>query len=512
MKKMFVLFTFLFQITFIAFFTKSEAQNIKGFDTRVGEIIQTEIIPSLTGARDIGGCIVTKTGRIVIAAGASDIKQNHPFKIAVTDDGGKTVRPVFTMKPETPEVTYHTVGLAYDPESNLIVSLFGRTNGLEIFDWDKYKLVPFSYEKSGDNEAILALSWDNGETWHVDKRIRLPKPEFTSGMVGNGIIQDGVFYFSHVIATSNKAHTERRHAVYLARFEPVRKKDGSYTGKLDLRYRTLSSSDDKDIRYSSETVYIKKRDGSGYLSFTRSQPGPPYRREYDSDHRPTGEFERVKTVGFDPRDYDHGLNGPLLIAFGVTRLADGNLLYASRYYGTKHHRAGNIFMTSTDEGKTWTFKDDYIPWSLAPLTFPNIGSGGNPTMNYKPDGSLVHITSQGWQLGKDGTYRHPSPGGFAMCTFKGIDISLDKPGIITVDVSTIAKLENVFIGKISVIKSAGVEMPDETTKRYSYSADLTKVTFPYKKTGDNAFIQLEIVLANKANGYRTVFRPRIEIK
>ncbi len=511
MKNQLRLFIILFQVICFTVLTKIAAQNSK-YNTRIGTIIQTEIISSLTGARDIGGEIVTKTGRIVIAAGASDIKQNHPFKIAVTDDDGKTVKEVFKMEPETPEVTYHTVGLAYDPESNIIVSLFGRTNGLKIFDWKKYKLVPFSYEKSGDNEAILALSWDNGETWHVDKRIRLPKPELTSGMVGNGIIQDGVFYFPHVISTSNKNHTERRAAVYLARYEPIRKKDGSYTGKLDLRYRTLSSSNNRDIRYSDETVYIEKLDGSGYISFTRSQPGPPYRREYNLDHRPTGEFERVKTVGFDPRDYDHGFNGPLLIAFGVTRLADGNLLYASRYYGTKHHRAGNIFMTSTDEGKTWTFKDDYIPWTLTPLTFPNIGSGGNPTMNYKPDGSLVHMTSQGWQLGKDGTYKHPNPGGYALCVFKGINISFDKPGFITVDVSTITKLEDVFIGKILVTQSTGVKMPDETTKRYSYSDDLTKVSFPYKKTGDNAFIQLEIVLANKSNSYRPVFRPRIEIK
>ena len=55
-------------------------------------------------------------------------------------------------------------------------------------------------------------------------------------------------------------------------------------------------------------------------------------------------------------------------------------------------------------------------------------------------------------------------------------------------------------------------MPEETTKRYRYSSDLTKVWFPYKKTGDKAFIQMEIVLANKSNGYRPVFTPRIEIR
>lgn len=488
---------------------EKERNTKEGFSTRIGTIVRAEMIPSLTGARDIGGAIVTKTGRIVIAAGASDIKQNHPFKIAVSDDGGKTVREVFTMKPETPEVTYHTVGLAYDPDRNLIVSMFGRTDGLKVFDWKKYELVPFSYDKSGKNEAFLAISWDNGETWHIDKRIILPRPEYTSGMIGGGVVKEGVFYFPHVIATSNKDHSERRSAVYLARYAPVTEKGGGYTGHFDFRFRTLSSSDNKDIRYSDETVYIEKRDGSGYISFTRSAPGPPYRREYDQDHHPTGEFERCRTVGFDSRDYDPGNNGPLLIAFGVVRLADGNLLYASRFYGTDHHRAGNIFMTSVDEGKTWCFKDDYIPWTLDPLTFSNIGSGGNPEMFYKPDGSLIHITSQGWH-GEN--VRKPEPGGFALCTFEGIDVSLQSPGIITVDVSGITKVEDVFIGKISVTASKGVKMPDETTKRYRYSEDLTRVWFPYEKTGDPAFIQLEVVLVNKANGYRSVFTPGIEIK
>jgi len=512
MKIMFLRFILFLQIGVLVFLPESRAQNNKGkYDTRIGTIIQAEIIPSLTGARDIGGCIVTKSGRIVIAAGVSDIKQNHPFKIAITDDGGKTVKEVFDMQPETPEVTYHTVGITYNPELDLIVSFFGRTNGLKIFDWEKYETVPWSYEKSGTNDAFLALSWDNGETWHIDKKIRLEKPEYTSGMIGSGVIQNGVFYFPHSVSTSNENKTERRLAVYLARYEPIKTKDG-FTGNLDIKYRTLSSSSKIDIRYSDETVYIEKLDGTGYISFTRSQPGPPYRREYDLNHYPTNEFERIQTVGFDPDDYDHGHNGPLLIAFGIVRLADGNLLYASRYYGTKHHRAGNIFMTSTDEGKTWEFhEDNYIPWTLDPLTFPNIGSGGNPEIYYKPDGSLVHITSQGWQLGKDGTYRHPSPGGFALCTFKGIDISLDTPGKITVDVSTITKLKKVFISKISVTESKGVEMPDETTERYSYSSDLTKVSFPYKKTGDNAFIKLEIVLANESNGYRPVFTPIIKI-
>ena len=509
MKKSFVSFAILIILQSSTCVAGDPPQDTNGFITRIGTIVQAEMIPTLTGARDIGGCIVTKTGRIVIAGGASDIKQNHPFKIALTDDGGKTVREVFSMQPERPTVTYHTVGITYDPKQDLIVSFIGRTDGLQVFDWDKYELVPFSVEKSGNNDAILAMSWDNGETWHIDKTIRLPKPEYTSGMIGGGIVNDGTFYFPHAVSCSNKNQTERRHSVYLARFKPTIAKGGGFTGNLDPRYRTISSSEDRDIRYSDETVYIEKLDGSGYISFTRSAPGPPYRREYDLNHNPTNEFERCKTVGFDPRDYDAGHNGPMLIAFGIVRLTDGNLLYASRFYGTDHHRAGNIFMTSTDEGKTWKFDEDYVPWSLDPITYPNIGSGGNPQMAYKPDGSLVHITSQGWHGDNE---RKPSPGGFAMCAFKGIDVSLDTDGMVTVDVSTIAKLEDVYIGKISVTESEGVEIPNKYTKRYRYSANSSRVSFPYKKTAKKAFIQLEIVLANRSNGYRPVFTPRIEIK
>jgi hypothetical protein len=492
------------------FAQENDAPDNKGFQTRIGTIIQTEIIPSLTGARDIGGCIVTNTGRIVIAAGVSDVKQNHPFKIAMTDDGGKTIQEVFTMHPENSTVTYHANGIAYDPKQNLIICLFGRTEGYKVFDFEKYEEVPFSIDKTGKNDAILALSRDNGITWHIDKKVSLNKHEHTSGMVGSGIVAEGSFYFPHVMSGVNQNKTELRHSVYLAKFNPIKLKDNNFTGELDLRFKTFSSTNDIDIRYSDETVYIEKLDGTGYISFTRSQPGPPYRREYDLSHKPIQEFERIKTVGFDQRDFDQGSNGPLLIAFNVVRLADGNLMYSSRYYGTEHHRAGNIFMTSNDEGKTWYFKDDYIPWTLNPLTFSNIGSGGNPQMSYSPDGSLVHITSQGWQLGKEGTYRHPSPGGFALCKFKGIEINADS-GIISIDVSTIAKIDDVFIGKISVTESAGVKLKDETTKRYSYSKDLSSVCFSYEKMDKDAYIQLEMVLANKFNNYRPVFNPRIEI-
>jgi len=507
MKNFLVLLIILLLVSGFTFTQENYAPDRKGFHTRIGTIIQTEMIPSLTKARDIGGCIVTNTGRIVIAAGASDIKQNHPFKIAITDNGGKTFKEVFTMHPENSTVTYHANGIAYDPKQNLIVCFFGRTEGVKIFDYEKYQLVPFSIDKTGKNDAVLALSWDNGLTWHIDKRVSLFKHEHTSGMIGGGVVTEGAFYFPHVMVGVNQNKTEWRASVYLAKFNPIKLENDGFTGELDLRFRTFSSADDIDIRYSDETVYIEKLDGTGYISFTRSQPGPPYRREYDLNHNPINEFARCKTVGFDPRDFDKGRNGPMLIAFNVVRLADGNIMYSSRYYGTAHHRAGNIFMTSTDEGKTWQFKDDYIPWNLNPLTFSNIGSGGNPQMSYAPDGSLVHITSQGFHGENE---RKPEPGGFALCKFKGIDIKNDS-GIISIDVSTIAKIEDVFVAKISVTESAGVKMQDETTKRYTFSKDMSQVYFSYEKTAKEAYIQLEIVLANKTNNYRPVFNPRIEI-
>ena len=83
----------------------------KELQTRIGKIIQAQTIPSLTGARDIGGAIVTRTGRTVISVGASDPELNYPCNIAVTDDYGRTVRSVFSM-PAIEDVNYHTVGLA----------------------------------------------------------------------------------------------------------------------------------------------------------------------------------------------------------------------------------------------------------------------------------------------------------------------------------------------------------------------------------------------------------------
>ena len=478
------------------------------FATRIGTIVQAEHIPSLTGARDIGGAIVTRTGRVVIAAGISDGNLNYPYRIAITDDGGQTVREVFSM-PAGDEVTYHTLGLTYDHERHVIVSMFGRLDGYKLLTRDRGEVLPFALERCGDNDAIVVMSWDDGETWHVDQVLRLPKPENSHGMSGCGVIDGDAIVFPHGIGTGDPDMTKWRHIGALACLRLVPGEDGNFSSQYDHRYRVLASNEDQDVPFSSETVYLPKLDGTGFLSFTRNQAGPPYRREYDQDHRPTGEFERCRTTGFDPRDYDAGHNGPLLIAFGITRLADGNLLYASRFYGTDHHRASNIFMTSTDEGRTWDFGDDYVPKSLEPLAFYSSGMGGNPQMCCGPDGRLVHITSEGW-------VGDPPTGGFYLCRFQGFDIEVvegrgDDTGTITIDVSTIARLEDVYIGKIVVEDSAGLELPDEAAERYRFCADMTQVSFPYRKVSDPAHVRARIVLANRVNAHRPVFVPRIDI-
>ncbi len=69
----------------------------KAFQTLIGKIVRAQKISSLTGARDIGGAIVTRSGRTVISVGASDGELNYPCSIAVTDDYGRTVRSVFSM-------------------------------------------------------------------------------------------------------------------------------------------------------------------------------------------------------------------------------------------------------------------------------------------------------------------------------------------------------------------------------------------------------------------------------
>ena len=496
------------------------SEMLEAFQIRVGKIIQAEKIESLTGARDIGGAIVTCTGRIVIAGGISDGELNHPYKIVVSDDGGKTVREVFSQ-PAGEKLSYHTLGLTYDEKNHVIISMFGRNKDHQLLDRPYGKRLPFSMDICGDNQAIVALSWDDGETWSIEKTVQLEKPENSHGMSGAGVQVADEFFFAHSSSGSNLERNARRHSVYLARLRVLANSDGTFGCDYEHKFRILATVEDQDIPFSSETIYLAKTDGSGYLSFIRNPLGPPYRREFGLDHRPTCEFERVRVVGFDTRDYDPGRNGPILVAFGITRMADGNLLYASRFYGTEHHRAGNILMTSTDEGKAWLFEDEYIPRSMAPLDFPNSGGGGNPQMCYAPDGNLIHLTSEGlannvrWTSEGHVSLDPPPYGGFFLCRFEGFKIEGHKPGnngegTISIDVSKITKINDVYISNISVEQSNGLWMPNEYTDRYIHSLDRKRVSFPYKLTGPKAFIQPKIVLANRTNSHRPIFRPRID--
>jgi hypothetical protein len=271
----------------------------------------------------------------------------------------------------------------------------------------------------------------------------------------------------------------------------------------------------------NEVVYLTKVDGSGYLSFHREHQGPPLRREYNLDHRPISDFERCRVTGFDQRDYDPGHNGPLLVAFGIIRMTDGNLLCGSRFYGTEHHRAGNIFMTSRDEGKTWLFADDYIPWTIAPLQFPNSGWGGNPQMDYGPDGTMIHITSEqmmGVRINPDGyvDLNPPPAGGLCLCRFEGLTVTGNKPdsegeGVLTINVSTMTRIDEIYLNKISIMGSNDVEMRKEDEDRYYFSSDGMRVSFSYKVTGPSAWVRAKIVVANRQNPHRPFFSPLIKL-
>ena len=503
------------------------------FQTRISKIIQARKIRSLTGGSDIGGAVVTRSGRTVISVGLSDLEPNYPCKIIVTDDGGKTVREVFSM-PAFEDVSYTTVGLTYDKNYNVIVAMFGRDKGgkNKIAPWST-RSHPFSVDNFGDTDDVVVLSWDDGETWHIDKEVRLDKLQWSFGISGCGVQSGKDIFFPRVCQTCDPELKSGRHAVTLAKLRIIPKSDGSFTCDYQPEFRTLSTNRDEDIRYSDETTYIHKLDGSGFISFTRNGQGPPYRREYDLNHNPTCEFERCYALGFDKRDYDPGHNGPCLIAFNIARLADGNLMYAGRFYGTEHHQGGNIFMTSRDEGKTWLFENDYLPWTLDPLEFPNTG-GGNPQMYYVPDGKLMHYTSEGlfevkyakngvqveYNSGDfDGLLLDPPPsGGVCLCYFEGFVIegnqaNTEGKGMLSIDVSQIAKLDDVYISKISIEESQGVKLADDdgSYHPYKFSACKTKVSFTYEMTDSSGFIRPVIVLGNRSNSYHPVFKPRIEV-
>jgi len=493
-------------------------RNYSTLQTRIGKIIQAEKIPSLTGARDIGGAIVTRTGRIVIAASISDGELNHPYKIVVTDDRGKSVREVFSM-PASEKVTYHTLGITYCRKHHVIVSLFGRNDGYVLLDRPYGEMLPVSPERVGNNDSFLVISRDDGETWQVAKQLPLPKPQHSDSLMGSGVEVGGELFFPHLIGTTNAYGNQWRFNIYLARLRFIPKKDGSFECDYDPQFRTIATNSDEDVPFSCETIYLSKVDGSGYIAFVRNGIGAPYRREYDLNHNPICEFERCRAVGFDKRDYDHGHNGPKLIAFGVIRMADGNLLYSSRFDGTEHHRPGDIFMTSTDEGKTWVFADDYIPWTISPLEFSNAGNGGNPQMDYASDGTLVHLTSEGCIGGKLDSEGHvsldpPPKGGYALCCFEGITVRNEKSGdsgTITIDISTITRIEKLFLARITIVEREGIETEDENENLHKRSADGTQVSFAYKKVGPTPFVCVKVVLANTTNPYRPIFNLRINI-
>ncbi len=494
--------------------TNVTKENLQSFPTRIGKIIQTQKIPSQSGARDIGGAVVTPTGRIVIAAGTSDGELNHPYKIIVTDDGGKTIREVFSLPAEEMR-TYHTLGLAYDYKHHIIVSMLGRNDGYRLLDRPYGKMLPFSMDYCGDNQIIIARSWDDGETWTTQTQ-PLKKPENSSGIIGAAVQVGDDLFFPHNTGTCNPEGTQWVTVAPLARLRNIPKGDGTFSCEYEHEFRTLSVPRDGEM---NEVVYLDKVDRSGYLSFHREHQGPPLRREYNLDHRPTCDFERCRVIGFDPRDYDPGHNGPLLVAFGIIRMADGNLLCGSRFYGTQHHRAGNIFMTSRDEGKTWFFADDYIPWTIAPLQFPNSGWGGNPQMDYGPDGTLIHITSEqlmGVRINPDGyvDMNPPPAGGFSLCRFEGLTVTGNTPdnrgeGTLTIDVSTITRIDEVYLNKISIEQSNNCQFRKEDEDLYYFSADGRRVSFAYKITGPSASVRVKIVVANRKNPHRPVFLTKI---
>ena len=59
------------------------------FKTRIGTIVFAGHTECYSGQRDIGGSVVTRSGRIVLSVSASDCWLETRFVIAVSDDGGR---------------------------------------------------------------------------------------------------------------------------------------------------------------------------------------------------------------------------------------------------------------------------------------------------------------------------------------------------------------------------------------------------------------------------------------
>jgi hypothetical protein len=200
------------------------------------------------------------------------------------------------------------------------------------------------------------------------------------------------------------------------------------------------------------------------------------------------------------------------MAFNVIRMLDGNLMMSSRFYGTEHHKAGNIFLTSRDEGLTWDYEDDQIPFSLDPFQLYASGGGGNPSMSYMPDASLIHTTSAG-------SSDPPAANrGTLVCRFRGFIIEIDKygpsRGEVVIDTSDLLGIEPVYIGNASVADKNSIEFENHNSNAFAltnYSPDRRKLRIDYKVTGSSPSMILRITLANRANSYRPVFETAIKI-
>ena len=495
------------------------------YRNRMGSVVYTGHTESLSGQRDIGGSVATVTDRVVIASGPSDIFKNRTLKIAVSDDRGETFREVFAV-PAREEVSYHTCGMLYDRSKQVLMALFGEIEGFGLFDKENQQpdgesLKSQAARQLGHSRLMMARSVDNGETWKLhqlhDYAEDAKQHTVTGGITGCGVQEGDDLFVPQFLITTNETDDALRWEIPLSRIRNLSREENGQSFEFENRFRALSTNSDHDTRYSDETVYVRKLDGSGYLSFHRSNTGTtmdsggtPFRREYDLSHHPTSYFTRVVTRGFDRRDYDPGMNGPIIIAFNVLRMADGNLLMASRFYGTEHHKAGNILMTSRDEGNTWDYEDDQIPYSLEPLAFWPWGSGGNPSMTYLSDGSLVHTTSAG------GGKLLPNAGSL-VARFRGFDIGFERidstRGTVTVDASTVTAIDPVYVSDIVVTEAHAVDLqlpPPVSFVRFSQ--DRRKAFLDYTVAGSRPSLRLKIVLANNGNPHRPVFEPHVQIR
>ncbi|KKK58805.1 hypothetical protein LCGC14_3040740 [marine sediment metagenome] len=167
----------------------------KTFKTRIGTIVHTSVTPCYSGARDIGGSVVTRDGRIVLSVGASDCWEGTVFKIAVSDDLGKSFRVTY----ETAEVydgTYHTEGMLYDETNDILMAVYGETKGFRLFNKrndENSGSAPFSPERFVHSKLMMARSVDNGETWKTftlyDYKANGQELTFCAGICGCGVAQ-----------------------------------------------------------------------------------------------------------------------------------------------------------------------------------------------------------------------------------------------------------------------------------------------------------------------------------